>query len=176
MVVKGFRIKNQGNLKPINKEEALEFLKRVKHCLKGMAWSLNCGTLLGAIREKDFISHDLDVDVVLHDKHYDKMSEIVKCLNQQGCKAFLVTKFRSNFIQIYYKKCPGHIGCIKGKMWEEKFFKGKIKMVKIRGEDFPVPENAEELLTERYGDWKTPLSVEKWEELWKVRRIKFIKK
>ena len=164
----------------MNKEDALQFLKAVKHCLKGIEWSLNCGTLLGAIREGDFIDGDIDVDTVLHDKYSDKLTEmapkIIECLMRQGCRARLVTEYKPNFIQLSYNGCPGHIGLTGGTYWLKKFFVGKMRTAKIQGVDFPVPEKAEELLTERYGDWKTPLSLNDWNDLWKREREEIFRK
>jgi len=161
-------------MRGINKDHALIFLKGVRDCLKGMKWSLNCGTLLGAIREGDFITWDKDIDLLLSDEHKDQLPQLVKCLNEKGLRANLVTAWAMHFIQIQYRSCPGHIGCPHGINLFTKFFKEKMRMVKVRGEEFPVPKNAEQLLTDRYGDWKIPLSNRDWAKLWEKRKEDFI--
>lgn len=51
----------------------LEALKAFDECLtmNGYPYTLMAGTLLGAVREKGFIKHDIDIDVAMWYKHFD---------------------------------------------------------------------------------------------------------
>jgi len=57
-----YKAKKQRDILHKNGKEALETLKKVFEELK-MDWFLTYGTLLGAYRDKDFISHDVDIDI-----------------------------------------------------------------------------------------------------------------
>lgn len=64
-----YTYKNYINTKRNNnfKKYALEGLKAFDKCMleNGYNYSLTFGSLLGAVREKGFISHDMDIDVML---------------------------------------------------------------------------------------------------------------
>jgi len=150
--------------RPMNKERALEWMLKLRDCLEGKTWSLIHGTLLGACREGDFIDWDFDIDILLHEKHFEDLQGIVKCLNEKKCKATLFTFHGKQFVQIYWKAIPGHIMMPWKSEYRNKFFAGKMTTKTIQGEEFPVPEHWEELLTERYGDWKTPVKIKDWIE------------
>ena len=63
---------------------ALVALKRFDKCLEdnNFEYTLAFGTLLGAVREKGFIKHDLDIDVAMwHDEYSDSLR---RCLQESG--------------------------------------------------------------------------------------------
>lgn len=68
----------------IFKKNALRVLAEFDHCLKqnGFVYSLAFGTLLGAVREKGFIKHDLDIDVAMWDRDYSPM--LIRILSAAG--------------------------------------------------------------------------------------------
>ena len=151
-------------LQPINKKRALQFLMNVKECLKGRTWFLTMGTLLGAVREGNFIDWDFDIDLMMLRKYEPDMQGIANCLKSKGCSATVITCRDERkeitemqiFIQINYQGVPGHIA-----LRDHKSFKGKGHLVPgetrtIMGVEFPVPKNPEKLLEEIYGDWRTP--------------------
>ena len=63
---------------------ALETLKDFDECLEsnGFEYTLAFGTLLGAVREKGFIKHDLDIDVAMWSDEYSNV--LKECLQKSG--------------------------------------------------------------------------------------------
>lgn len=154
----------------MNKDHALEWLVGLKQCLQGLEWFINCGTLLGAVRDGDFIDWDLDIDVAMKRKHENKFQDIIKCLRAKGYTANYVIcrdlrpeiKELQHFIQITYKGISGHLGVRSPKQYIGRgyFTFGKVM---LRGVEFPCPGNVEKYLEEKYGkDWKTPKPRRGW--------------
>lgn len=72
-------------------QECLERTKKALDNINVEFW-LDYGTLLGAVREKDFIEHDLDLDIGMFYK--DRSDEVVKALSREGLKK--VREFRAD--------------------------------------------------------------------------------
>ena len=71
----------------MNKEDAFKDLMEVKQALDslGIRWFLTYGAVLGAIREKDFIAHDDDLDLTIVDPlTYKQRKEIGWLLQDIG--------------------------------------------------------------------------------------------
>ncbi|MBR5841893.1 MAG: LicD family protein [Bacteroidaceae bacterium] len=70
------------------KAYALDALRDFDACMieNGFNYSLTFGSLLGAIREKGFISHDLDIDVMIFAK--ERTPLLQKCLESVGFRLF----------------------------------------------------------------------------------------
>ena len=47
---------------------------------------LECGTLLGAIRNNDFIHNDTDIDISIYEKDSDKLEELINKDDEEGLK------------------------------------------------------------------------------------------
>ncbi len=73
-------------IKPINKEISKENLFLFEELCNrfGIEYMLSYGTLLGAVREKDFISHDEDIDVVLKEDFRPKFLERLEDFRANG--------------------------------------------------------------------------------------------
>lgn len=142
------------------------------------------GTLLGAIREKDFILHDYDVDIAYLSK-YNNKADVLKEFND------LIYQFG----ELLSKVCsPGHIHMYSpGKKfkidvwtsWIENntiylipLLNGNInesvlcpiKKTMFRGVEFDVPNKPEEMCDILYSNWKTPL-YDKWRKEFHKRNI-----
>lgn len=152
------------HLPPLDKKNALEWLKGLKACMQGYKWWLSSGTLLGAVRGGNFIDWDVDIDCMMLREHEGDFPKIIKCLRAKGYTANYVIckdlrpeiKEIQHFIQITYKGVPGHIGVRSPKNYRTKNCLTSFKTATIQGVEFPIPNNVDKLLTEMYGDWRTP--------------------
>ena len=70
----------------MDEKAAVEALREVKEILDkhGIEYWLDCGTLLGAIRDRKFIPWDSDIDLGMWEKDFDKIVSIVDYLRDMG--------------------------------------------------------------------------------------------
>ena len=73
-------------IKPIDKVIAKENLLLLKKILNNndVSFILAFGTLLGAVREHDFISHDEDIDLIMFKKDMPKFLSLLFILRENG--------------------------------------------------------------------------------------------
>lgn len=126
------------------------------------------GTLLGAIREKGFIGHDIDIDTCVLDEQ--KLIEAIPMLDREGLKLCRyeptgIYSFIRNgvYIDVYI------VNELKGimnpfyvrylyKVIPRKFFKN-LKTMEFLGETFTIPNHTLQLLEFWYGkNWRIPTS------------------
>lgn len=154
-------------VKQINKDIAFENLCILKEVLdkQGVEFQITFGTLLGAIREKDFIEHDEDIDLQVLDEYKQKLFDCLPELNKQGFdvarydRRGLMSIYRKNeYIDFYFytnrgdgtRYCSGYIfPCeIIEKSMNHNF----------RGLDVKIPVEYLKFLRYEYGDnWQTPV-------------------
>jgi len=152
---------------PLVIEVATKNLLDVKRILDvhNAKFGLMFGTLLGAIRENDFISHDEDIDLFMLNEDKENLLSSLHDLIECG---FEIGRYNDNLLSIirdneyidfyffrksnfFYRKCD--VGLIsKAKYLEnttDYMFLGKL---------FQVPEESEKLLVDLYGKtWKIPI-------------------
>jgi len=88
-------------------KEALFALKSVFEEL-GVSYWLEFGTMLGAVREKNFIAHDLDIDIGMFAAHYSEKNE--KVFNKYGFRktcTYIVDDGKYAREETYYYKDVG---------------------------------------------------------------------
>lgn len=166
----------------MNNQIAFELLKKVKNTLNSInvPYFLVCGTLLGFVRDGDFISHDLDIDlgIFIEDWSPKIIEEFVKCgfqfYRQLGTRENgLEYTFRKNSINVdlffYYKSGDKIFSCA---YWKENKPENQIisqhnifdiGQLTVRGESFSVPKNYEAYLENVYGkNWRVPDKTWHW--------------
>ncbi len=147
---------------------------------------LEGGTLLGIRRENRLLPWDNDIDISLHADQSPKLKELVSDLKNKGFRVrerrFTKTStfFRKNDLRMIKIRSKRFFGLLKGKVcldvfvkytdsgktyWEidnktkfvpEKFY-SEFKTIRFKNKDYPIPQDTDDYLTYRYGDWKTPV-------------------
>lgn len=154
-------------VKQINKDIAFENLCILKEVLdsQGVEFQITFGTLLGAIREKDFIAHDEDIDLQILNEYKQQLFDSLPELKKRG---FEVARYdRKGLLSIYRKNeyidfyiytnrgdgtryCSGYIfPCeIIEKSMDHNF----------KGLNVKIPVEYLKFLNYEYGDnWQTPV-------------------
>lgn len=153
----------------ITAEQAKAVLFKAKELLDeyGLEFGLIYGTLLGAIREHNFISHDYDVDVYIRNEQ--KLLSSIPELDKGGLKLCRVTEGRlysfrygKAYIDLYVLRrapFPFYTYCyfVGSDVLPKKYF-DKTKFIDFLGRQFRVPQDAEGLMQLCYGKtWRIPI-------------------
>jgi len=111
---------------------------------------LDCGTLLGCVRENSLMKKDTDVDVSIHLSMWDKLNainfnnyELIRTRTwaspHRGYLITIKTKFSNFYCDIYAN--PSFPILVEKEMGGKNYF---------------IPKNSELYLTQLYGNWKVP--------------------
>lgn len=151
-------------------DQAKEVLFKAKELLdgKGIKFGLVFGTLLGAIREHNFIPFDYDVDIYVENPQ--KLLKFIPEFYDKGFRLVRVQKdilytFRYNdgaYINMYSLRkapFPFNFYCyIIGRRYMPKKYFDKTKEIDFLGKQFVIPEDAEGEMRLCYGKtWRTPI-------------------
>jgi phosphorylcholine metabolism protein LicD len=144
-------------------------LKEIKQILEkiNLPFFLVGGVLLGAVRDKNFIKWDWDVEIsVFSEIAIKRISEIVNLSNESGFKTTIVNPGSKNLkiklikydnkysIEGLYIKKEYRLR--KDYKYPAKFFTD-LTTINFLGEDYLAPSPTSEFLTFVYGpDWMTP--------------------
>lgn len=152
--------------KKLNREIAKKNLLDFKKVLDTLdvRYGLMYGTLLGAVREGNFIVHDEDIDlfVLIEDR-----SKVLNALFEIEKLGFKVARYKygdllsiirdDEYIDMYFfRKYLGTKRRIHDNLVDAKYLE-HTETIAFLGEDFPVPGNPKQLLEVMYGkDWRIP--------------------
>ncbi len=166
-------------VKQINKSIAKENLLLLKKKLDliDIQYGLIAGTLLGAVREKDFIDHDEDIDLFFFDEDRERVFDIVPQLKDNGfeiarydCRGMMSVMRKGEYIDFYFfSKFNNELrGCCGWLI--PKYFLENTALLKFQGAMFIVPKDYVEYLKFEYGySWFTPIAYFNFKEpTWKI--------
>ena len=157
----------------LDRQLARQALLDLKHILDkaGVEFFLRGGTLLGCMREGDFLAHDKDVDIgVFETIGKDDLMQLIKASPQFSLHpdphaqdnrvSFSVQHVNTTGFDIYFHSdCGDHyrVECfMPGQSFTRTFTKFTLKPVEFAGGMYLVPDDHDRYLTELYGDWRVP--------------------
>ncbi|MGM0826317.1 MAG: hypothetical protein ACQEUY_16590 [Pseudomonadota bacterium] len=151
--------------------------------LQSWPWFVESGTFLGLHREGGFLAHDYDIDLGIDYNSCD-LKSLISCFDKAS--SFVIKKL-DHHIQIYrndegaydIKKLPALVKLVHKSginvdifihhsyggfswhgssihWWKNKQF--DLELRSLEGVDVFAPKQADQYLTENYGDWKTPVT------------------
>lgn len=129
------------------------------------------GSLLGLLRESNFIEDDDDIDVLIDRKHYNKLIESINHYNNTNTKNTILNKSKNKDIvalyfnglgpfDIYIFDIDDNKGVIEIK-WEKELFNitdiFPTKKVNLHSYTLYIPNNSKKIIEKVYGkDWSIP--------------------
>jgi len=154
--------------KPIDKDIGRQNLLTLKQVLdaEGLTFFLAYGTLLGAVREGDFISHDSDIDIGVYDTDKEKFLGLLFTLKELGLELVrfdkeLVSLMKGGeYIDVYFfkKKMLPKSGWYCGGLYMPSKYLDSLDQIAFHGHNFSCPGNHVNLLVFLYGEnWKVPV-------------------
>jgi phosphorylcholine metabolism protein LicD len=154
--------------KYINKNDASKILLTFKKIMNinQLDFYLVFGTLLGAYREGDFITHDKDIDVCILEEDRNEITDLITSgiLSIYGIK---LIRFGNNLISISYNETYLDIYLFDEKMdfyrcdsyrIDKRHIEGEPNYIKFLDDDFLTLNEIEFYLNEHYGEnWNIPI-------------------
>ena len=162
-----FEEKSFSSPKPLNLIIAKNNLLEVKKILdaRNVQFGLMYGTLLGAIRENNFITHDEDIDLFVLEENKSDLFNSLHDLIFQGflvcrCDEVLLSIIKDDvYIDFYFfkKKFFYFRECASGLIYKRKYLELTNDYMFL-GAKFKVPSNAKSFLKVLYGkNWLIPI-------------------
>lgn len=174
-------------IKRIDKKLATENLLLLKDILdrNNISYVLIAGTLLGIVRENDFIDHDEDIDIALPEEYRQQFFD---CLHQIIDAGFNIARYdrrglisimrNCEYIDLYlFKKFRDDIRTCGGWLVPEKFIL-ETSELKFKNTLFRVPKDYIGFLEYEYGiNWQTPVVWNNYEmPRWKTKLLELKEK
>jgi lipopolysaccharide cholinephosphotransferase len=153
--------------KTLNIKIATKNLLDLKKIIDGhsIKFGLIYGTLLGAIREHNFIKHDEDIDLFMLDEDKDSLLTILQEIIDAGFQIIrydgklLSISRNDEYIDFYFFRKNKFLyrKCDVGLKVKAKYLENTVDY-KFLGKKFQVPKNAASFLVDLYGkNWKIPI-------------------
>ena len=149
-------------------QENLEILKSICDDAN-LKFILFYGTLLGAVREHDFITHDEDIDVIMYKSDMKRFLNLLFALRDKGFelaryenRGFLSIIRKGEYIDVYfYEEYPQDSNlsyCCQDICKKEFIF--DLIPYNFLGKEYLVPHNYIQYLEYYFGlDWQTPIQI-----------------
>lgn len=127
-------------------------------------WGLYAGSILGAVREHDFIDWDEDIDLYFLEEDLPKFLSALYDLTHSGFellryerRGLYSIRRKGEYIDFYMLRhiAEGLRSAGETPMLEEDVF--DTIYVSLRGGNYRIPRNYDRALTLGYGDWRTPV-------------------
>lgn len=159
------------NAKKLNLDIAKENLQIFYTIIEqtNIKYGLMFGTLLGAIREKNFIAHDYDTDIFILSEGKEKFLNLLFQFRNQGFELIrnaydVISLMRKNeYIDIYIFKPKMKLGILNLRSLDNefecaaKYLENPIRYLFL-GMNIYIPNNPEKLLKKLYGkNWEIPI-------------------
>lgn len=169
-------------VKRINRDIAKENLLLLQKLFKeiGIHFLLTYGTLLGVVREQDFIEHDEDIDLILKDEYRDKFLSSLFKLRKYGFELvrydrrdlFSIMR-KGEYIDLYFfKRTKLNFWMCSGIVVSDEFMREE-ESIMFADHLFATHSNYIGFLTCVYGsDWMTPIEYNNYEMTFN-QRLKF---
>ena len=165
----------------IYRKESSKLLKIFKNIMEynNILYSVFFGTLLGAVREKDFIETDHDIDVMIFEQDLPKYLTLREQFEKAGIRMNYTDniyrlefskRYVNSYIDVFvYRNKNGvfkDISKENRKRWPHYEYEADdlfplkdyyIGDIKIKG-----PNEAEKILEQTYGDWQTPRDTDEY--------------
>ena len=172
-VIKYKTVPLYGGVKLIDKEKALENLLLVKKILdeRNVPFQLAYGTLLGAIRDKDFITHDEDIDLIVLEEYKQTFIDTLPILIEEG---FAIARYdrrglmsiirNGEYIDFYFfAKAGNGLRTCSGTFCIAKHIEEVAPLI-FKGVEFLAPNEYEDFFLFEYGEnWRTPVQYQNFE-------------
>ena len=153
--------------KPISLEKSKKNLLDIKKVLdkNSVKFGLMFGTLLGAVRENNFIAHDEDIDLFVLEENRQHLLNSLHDLIKIG---FEVCRYEDTLLSImrddeyidfyfFFKYFLLYRKCSAGLTYKSRYLEKTIDY-NFLGEIFQVPVDTEKFLEVLYGDgWRVPI-------------------
>lgn len=161
-------------IKQIDREIAFENFKVVNRVLNyaGIRFSPAYGTLLGIIRENNFIEWDEDIDLFILSEDKDRFVDALWTLKEEGleliridrCEHLYSVMRNGEYIDFYIMDniSPEVRSGFGDLFMLERHLTDLIRW-NFRGETINVPRQYNECLELLYGDWRTPVKYADFE-------------
>ena len=175
-------------IKQIDKIKAFENLKIVAEIMNssGLKWGPVYGSLLGIIRDNDFITWDEDIDLFILEEDKEEFLPLLFEFQKAGFEVIrhwrcgLISIMRNGeYIDFYILKVIGE--GVRSAIGVAYLFEKNVTDMIIwdfKGIPLPIPRDYEEFLEFKYGDWRTPVKYMDYEmspfKKWKTKTRLYI--